>query len=805
MPASDASLSLLLKAATPDLYRRNAFRLTGLPVTASTREVARQADKLKMLAELGGQAAQHLAVIPGMEPPTPEEVREATQRLKDVEARALDEFFWFWPEDWEKPESDEAFAAVKRNDLDAAFAIWAQRQDDKNSFIASRNLALIFHMRALEWAHLDLVEPLPKERVAKVAGYWKQSFDRWEWLADDDRHWEAFKARIRQVDDPALTTGFARRLRSELPQAFDKINAELALTYAEQGRRKDAEWHVTFLKSTHSGSDNVTATLDVVLAPTRARLERSMESAMQATQKDKRSGIAEAAKLLDAAEPLLSVFDMFHQTDSSERCHLFDEVAKTCLGCAVDGYNTTNTEAKEPSPLSVAGSPDARKLSKDRFIQVLSRAKALATDLELRRRLEQNIATARGDLQFETLIKPLLDKLVGIQQQQTTQPKERLRRIKNEIIPETEALISSGVLQEDARFMLSNSIAIVLRGIAISANNDFKQPAVGLEALTLAVKYARDQELLAQVKRDAETMIDNMAARGAQAGASTSDDRLNNGCLWVLVVGLVLGVISNMGGGSKNRPTSYPPSIPTAANPQPVSTPQPSYTSPRYVPPPPTYEPVKPMVSPPPALTPAVEPPKEVKTLADWQIEPDVWHTLRNQDDKVISAKVDSFDGTNVILTTGSNTHTYPVSKLSEASQQLVRELDRLRKRPQTGVLQGFVSPSYSTGPLTIKTRADSGDYYVKLVVKSTGITRMTIFIRGGATTDQIAVPSGTYELRYATGQNWHGDELLFGDETRYNKADSDFTFGSGSGYTVELFLQQFGNLNTNSINKDNF
>jgi hypothetical protein len=92
MPASDASLSLLLKAATPDLYRRNAFRLTGLPVTASTREVARQADKLKMLADLGGQAAQHLAVVPGMTPPTPEEVREATQRLKDVEARALDEF-----------------------------------------------------------------------------------------------------------------------------------------------------------------------------------------------------------------------------------------------------------------------------------------------------------------------------------------------------------------------------------------------------------------------------------------------------------------------------------------------------------------------------------------------------------------------------------------------------------------------------------------------------------------------------------------------------------------------------------------
>jgi hypothetical protein len=144
-----ASLSALLKAATPDIYRRNAFRLTGLAVTATAREVARQADKLKMLAEVGGNAAEQLSVIPGMEPPTVDQVREAAQRLKDVEARALDEFFWLWPEDWEKPDADEAFAALKRHDLDAAFNIWARREDGTDSVIASRNVALILHMRAI--------------------------------------------------------------------------------------------------------------------------------------------------------------------------------------------------------------------------------------------------------------------------------------------------------------------------------------------------------------------------------------------------------------------------------------------------------------------------------------------------------------------------------------------------------------------------------------------------------------------------------------------------------------------------------
>jgi hypothetical protein len=43
----------LIDAATKDLFRKNAFRITGLSVDATTREVARHADKLKMLAELG--------------------------------------------------------------------------------------------------------------------------------------------------------------------------------------------------------------------------------------------------------------------------------------------------------------------------------------------------------------------------------------------------------------------------------------------------------------------------------------------------------------------------------------------------------------------------------------------------------------------------------------------------------------------------------------------------------------------------------------------------------------------------------
>ena len=508
MPVSDSSTSLLLKAATPDLYRRNAFRLTGLPVTSSAREVARQADKLKMLADLGGQAAQQLSVIPGMEPPTAEEVREATQRLKDVEARALDEFFWFWPEDWESPESDEAFAAIKRHDLDAAFTIWASREVETESFIASRNIALVLHMRSIEWALLDFTHPLDADRLEKVHDYWKEAFDRWEWLADDDRLWDAFRARIRQINDPALTTGFARRIRSELPQAFDKINAELVLSYAQHGRRAEAQWHVDFLKSTHSGQDDVSTTLDTVLAPSRERVERAIESAWQATKADKRSGTTQARKLLDAAEPLLAVFDMFHETDSTERCQLFDEVAEAALGCAVNGYNTSN-QALQNQPPPLGHAIDPRKVVNKAFLNVLHRAEALATDLDLRQRISQNISTAQGNLEFDTKVKPFLARLKEIQEQIGSEPSALLQQMETDVIPMLDSLFQPGILGDSIQMEICDSVAVVLRDIALSANNEYDQPSLGMQALDLAASYAKNPALVIRLNQDRGVMENN--------------------------------------------------------------------------------------------------------------------------------------------------------------------------------------------------------------------------------------------------------------------------------------------------------
>ncbi len=121
---------------------------------------------------------------------------------------------------------------------------------------------------------------------------------------------------------------------------------------------------------------------------------------------------------------------------------------------------------------------------------------------------------------------------------------------------------------------------------------------------------------------------------------------------------------------------------------------------------------------------------------------------------------------------------------------------------PQTG--DNTASLSNGVAPLNIKTSPAGGyHYFVKIVNTATNQEIGSYFIRSGGILD-IQVPIGTYEIKYATGKQWYGTTYLFGPETSYSKADSLFTFSFDgyqySGYTVELIMQQNGNLRTSGI-----
>ena len=121
---------------------------------------------------------------------------------------------------------------------------------------------------------------------------------------------------------------------------------------------------------------------------------------------------------------------------------------------------------------------------------------------------------------------------------------------------------------------------------------------------------------------------------------------------------------------------------------------------------------------------------------------------------------------------------------------------------PRNGQVKRFSSKE-AVAPFKIVTKGAGTNYMVKMSEAWSGKVVMNIFVHGGESTE-VEMPLGSYKMKYVTGGTWYGDRYLFGDGSRYWKADTTFTFSETKekvhGYTVELFVQPGGNMETEEI-----
>lgn len=122
--------------------------------------------------------------------------------------------------------------------------------------------------------------------------------------------------------------------------------------------------------------------------------------------------------------------------------------------------------------------------------------------------------------------------------------------------------------------------------------------------------------------------------------------------------------------------------------------------------------------------------------------------------------------------------------------------------QPNTGLYARY-DQSQEVAPLKLKTQYGS-DYFIKVVEAATGRPVRSFYVRGGSILN-VRVPVGSFELKYATGNNWCGERDLFGSGTRTLKADQTFQFTENEGYTVELIARHGGNLRTEEISRGAF
>jgi len=482
-----AACQVLLDMASPEMFRMNGFRVTGLTVDAAVREIAKHADKLKMLAELGGGQDAYTGAFALSPPPAAHQIRDALQNLRDPERRIIDELFWFWPEEFGKSNQDPAIQALAAGDRETALEIWLLKETTPTGVAAMHNVAVLWQFVALEWEDYASQQRISEEDQRMLEGYWRDSFKRWDLLVKDDFFWDCIAARAKQLDDPRLTTGFVRRLQNTLPQALEKVNATLAVRYAESGRIDLAQIHVQFMRQT--GRSSIAETAELVLGPARTRLKQQMERAQQRAEKDPLDALVATRELLDHAHRAFVLFDLFLGKESHARNDRSDEVANLCNRIILVYHKATDNNQ---------GCHEALKF-------VLP----YAASSDLREQIEKNIRTLQGNATY-TRFEPLVNEFAAIENG-PGKPKEKLSRIKLRF----EAMMVKWQETDNSREALEeveNRLAMILRAISISAHNDHEDLETAIEAIRLASSLAHDAELSKRLAQDKAQISKNKTA-----------------------------------------------------------------------------------------------------------------------------------------------------------------------------------------------------------------------------------------------------------------------------------------------------
>ncbi len=334
---------ILVQAAVPEIYRANAFRISRLNVNSSTREITNQLRKNQMLEKYGDISVEQDSPFPIVPSPDNDQIRLALNRLRDPETRLIDEFFWFWPDSPESANSDEALEYLSKNDIELAENIWVNNEATQTqSNVSKHNLAVLSHLQALD-CELN-GQDLKKDELQE---HWEYTFKRWKVLFDHEGCWSRLTARVIEMNDPRLTTGFVKRLRESLPSAILQINAKLALNAAENEDMAKAKQHIQLVNNSGFGTNVGLSAINRVVEPVRNRVKITCKRFNDVRYADPQSELNAGKKLIEETKSTLKILDILLPNDSPIREGAHDEIGLTALGFIIAYGNKTEDNLEE--------------------------------------------------------------------------------------------------------------------------------------------------------------------------------------------------------------------------------------------------------------------------------------------------------------------------------------------------------------------------------------------------------------------------------------------------------------------------
>lgn len=372
----------LLELAEPMVFRQNPFRILGIPVNSSEREIKKHIEKLQIMARIGDGGYKITGPLSLDPPPDENLIRRAIHDLRDPEKRLIYEVLWLWPI---SPTNDPAIDELSHYRIQPAIEIWERLESEEGGNpIAQHNLAILFHAAAFDLEYAGQYNQLSAEAKKTQEFYFHQGFLRWKSIIEDDKFWGLVNTRVRELDEPQLTTGTVRRFQLTLPAALVSLNARLAVSAAEKGDRDELIRQRRLMNESGLGIDAIEVALSRALSPMRLRITKLCQEAESQVSGNEENGSRIVRGLLEEAKPLLLTLDELLPAGNQLRDEARDVVAQTALNCQIPyGNKTQNWEE---------------------CVELLEMTKPFPVSASIKSRIQQNLAVVKENFRLKTLI-----------------------------------------------------------------------------------------------------------------------------------------------------------------------------------------------------------------------------------------------------------------------------------------------------------------------------------------------------------------------------------------------------------------
>jgi len=488
MSQVDGHYPLLMEHATPELYVGNAFRLTGLSVHATERELSRHIQKIEMAERLGTRTAAVPGPL-GVSPPDVEATKAAVQRTQEVERRLLDEFFWLWPlpEHALEERRGQLPLPSSHEQLVDAIAAWKRAASQNlDHGLCAHNLAVLGHLQALDLELRQRTAPLSVAECATRDGLWVAAFAQWREALDTPTLWEELAERIESLADPRLDRAVMVRLRRGLPMAVLSTAVRLAVRAHDPAEVKRL---VALVTSSGFQPGAVRKASTPLVDRIRETLSNHALEAQQMAKQTPTQADVISQGLLTHAWASLETLSLLLGPSDSVTAHSHDEVALAADECLEHFARETGDW------------PAVLKTLKQ--IEFLARGPSAKETIRGHLKIvSANALSDQASAQFEGLSKRL-QAIVGA----AASAEDRFAQMRV-------VMDSAPQLSEEPDYLVARSglFAHWLQQLALRVNNDDEKYALALEIVELGLTFCKDPEILNKLIDARKTISSNADA-----------------------------------------------------------------------------------------------------------------------------------------------------------------------------------------------------------------------------------------------------------------------------------------------------